>query len=577
MTITLKSTKLIQFIRSSVIGDGQGIDGPFGTKPLVYADYTASGRSLSFIEDFIRQEVLPHYANTHTEASGTGLITSRLREQARCIIKNSVGATRDDALIFCGSGMTGAVNRLIGILGLRVPRELDEQYGFSSQIPEEQRPVVFVGPYEHHSNELTWRETIADVVTINENENGQIDLVHLGDELAKYANRHLLIGSFSAASNVTGILSDVDAVTRLLHEHGALAFWDYAAAGPYVDLNMNPRSDNSGSLHKDVMLLSPHKFIGGPGTPGLLVIKRKLLNNAVPAQPGGGTVAYVSPKDHTYISDPEIREEGGTPAIVESVRSGLVFQLKDAVGAGEIEAIDELYRKMAFKSWAANPNIEILGDLETRRLAIISFIIKRGKKALHHDFVVSLLNDLFGIQARGGCSCAGPYGHRLLNIDMGRSRDFEKAVANGANGLKPGWVRLGFNYFFDEDTVKYIIVAVNMIADDGWKLLPLYSFDEQTGIWRHARAKRVAKPDLAQISYQSGEIDFPHGSVGKCYDPLQVFLTRAKQIFANADSRDHSTIDDESRNATKANSLRWFHTPEDGLVDLKRKCGTIFR
>jgi hypothetical protein len=335
---------------------------------------------------------------------------------------------------------------------------------------------------------------------------------------------------------------------------------------------MNSKTDLSGALDKDVILLSPHKFIGGPATPGLLVIKRKLLKNSVPAQPGGGTVSYVNSHDHRYVSDPETREEGGTPSIIGSIRAGLVFQLKHDIGADKIEKLDEQFREKAFRAWGENSNIEILGNLDAQRLAIISFIIKRGKKALHHDFVVALLNDLFGIQARGGCSCAGPYGHRLLHIDNCRSRDFEKVVANGANGIKPGWVRLGFNYFFDNEPVEYIIAAGGMIADEGWKLLPSYSFDEQTGIWHHIKANELPIPDLRQISCPSGKMDFhPNNNINK--KPLKHYLDQAQLIFANA-SKSASVKHHSSKQVSDDFvALRWFHTPEDGLHDLQNLTG----
>src|SRR4051794_36794448 len=355
-------TPLLGRIRAGVIGDDQVMVGPFGERRVTYADYTASGRALTFLEDFIREEVLPRYANTHTESSGTGLQTTRLREDARRIIHNSVGGDDETALIFCGSGATGAIDKLIGIMGLRIPAELDDTYHLTDHIPPERRPVVFIGPYEHHSNELPWRESIADVVLIAQDSDGHIDIDQLAEQLTRYADRPLKIGSFSAASNVTGIMSNTARVAALLHRHGALSFWDYAAAGPYVRIDMYNRASADPLAYADAIFLSPHKFIGGPSTPGVLVVRRELLTNRVPTVPGGGTVAYVNPSEHRYLDDPVQREEGGTPAIVESIRAGLVFQLKQAVGIDVIRAHEEHYLRRAVTSWLAEPALEILGN-----------------------------------------------------------------------------------------------------------------------------------------------------------------------------------------------------------------------
>src|SRR5512141_180037 len=384
---------LIDLVRASVVGDDEAVAGPFGIRRVTYADYTASGRALTFVEDYLRDAVLPLYANTHTESAGTGLQTTRFREDARAIIRSAVGGNRDNhAVIFSGSGMTAAMNLLVGILELRIPAGLDDRFGFRARIPAGERPVVFIGPYEHHSNDLPWRESIADVITIGEDRDGRIDLARLEAALTETAGRQLRIGSFSAASNVTGILSDTRAISVLPHRHGALSFWAFAAAGPYVEIEMDPHRPASGEPdgwdaldYKDAVVISPHKFIGGPGTPGVLVGRRELFRNRVPMAPGGGTVAYVNPLEHVYLDDPEHREEGGTPAIIESIRAGLVFALKQAVGVDAIRAREEAFIERAISAWSAVPEIGILGNPELPRLSIVSFTVRHSGRYLHHN------------------------------------------------------------------------------------------------------------------------------------------------------------------------------------------------
>jgi len=420
---------------------------------------------------------------------------------------------------------------------------------------------VFTGPFEHHANERPWRESIADVVVIPQDADGHIDAAQLERELVAYADRPLRIGSFSAASNVTGIVSDAHGISALLHRHGALSFWDFAAAAPYVDIEMYGGPGRDPLSYKDAIFLSPHKLIGGPSTPGVLVARRELLRNRVPDVPGGGTVAYVNPSDHRYLDDPVQREEGGTPAIVEAIRAGLVFQLKRAVGVDVIRSHEEAFLRRAVKAWLQEPSIQILGNLEAERLSILSFVVRAPSgRYLHHNFVVALLNDLFGIHSRGGCSCAGPYGHRLLGIDLDQSREFDREITQGCEGIKPGWIRVNFNYFISEAVFSYIVEAVRLVAKDGWRLLGDYRFEPSTGLWRHRQGPAEPPLRLSQVTYDGhGTMRFPRHQDRAPESELQSYLAEARATFAAATPASGEPT--EGQLSADFEHLRWFDLP----------------
>ena len=560
------SDDLVKLIRQSLIGDDLILDGPYGNRPVIYADYTASGRSLSFIEDAIRELVLPWYGNTHSESSGTGMQTTHFRESAREAVCQGVGGDSSTAIIFVGSGATGAVNKLISILGLNISFALDQKFQLNAQIPDSERPVVFLGPFEHHSNDLPWRESIAQVVRIPEDESGHIDIEFLELALKKYGDRPLKIGSFSAASNVTGIISDSRAITRLLHENKALAFWDYAAAAPYVKIEMISSHDPMENI--DALFLSPHKFVGGPGSPGVLAIRKELLKGIKASAPGGGTVSYVSDEEFQYVEDPVRREESGTPDIIGSIRAGLAFDLKNSIGAHEIERLEGQLLERVRTVLSQDHRIEILGSQDAKRLSILSLRIGRDGQYLHHNFVVALLNDLFGIQARGGCSCAGPYGHRLLGIDQSKSHLFQEVIDQGWEGMKPGWVRINLNYFISDDVSDYISGALLFIAEYGARFLTDYYFDPLVGIWWHKNPQTNTAITFDQLAKWKAQAKIEPQYSAK--ENLTIFLELALSLAQDrAEVLDFSHVDVSSI-PTSVDSLRDFmlpnacvyHTPE---------------
>lgn len=460
----------IDGVRRGLIGRDAHVETGFGRHRLVYADYVASGRALAQIEDFVRDTVLPYYANTHTEASYCGQVCTRLREGARAEIRRIASAGPDCHVIFSGSGATAGLNRLVAMLGIG-----DMVRGGGSA-------VVLIGPYEHHSNILPWRESGARVVEIAEADGGGVDLAALEAALTAHARAGLVVGSFSACSNVTGIVTDPDPVTRLLKAHGALAVWDYAGGGPYLPIEM----ESHAGCGKDAIVLSPHKFPGGPGASGLLIVRDTVIRTDRPAVPGGGTVTFVSPWTQDYSARIEAREEGGTPNVVGDIRAALALLVKEAIGADEIARIDTDLRARALNAWRHHPQIDLLGaDAAVDALPILSFRLRdRTGRPVHHQLVTRMLSDHYGVQARGGCACAGPYAHRLLGLDEAASRALRDRLRAGHELDKPGWVRLNLSYLHSRDDVETILTAVIDLADRVDHLASLYHADERTARFR---------------------------------------------------------------------------------------------
>ncbi len=457
----LAKPDVLDQLRAGLIGEGVMIPGLDGDVPLVYADYVASGRALQQVEGFIADKVLPFYANSHTEASYCGEYITQMRRAARAEIARLTGASAACSVIFTGSGATAGLNRLVTLLG--VDKACD--------------PVVFVGPYEHHSNILPWRESRAKVVEIPEAVTGGPDLDILVAALKEHAGSDLKIGSFSAASNVTGIVTDCDAVSRVLKAHGALSVWDYAGGGPYLPIDM----DDGGDAEKDAIVVSPHKFPGGPGSSGILILRKSAVRSKQPSWPGGGTVSFVSPWAHIYSDDIAAREEAGTPNVVGDIRAALVFLVKDAVGHEVISEREARFNKMALAGWADNPRLQLLGVDKTSRLPIFSFLVRGASgEMVHQQLFTRMLSDIYGIQARGGCACAGPYAHRLLNIGQAESEHLWAELQAGKEMKKPGWVRLNFSYLMAEDTVQYIIDSVNALSFIAEEIAVRYQADHAT-------------------------------------------------------------------------------------------------
>ncbi|SDL19695.1 aminotransferase class V-fold PLP-dependent enzyme [Aliiruegeria lutimaris] len=462
----LNRPDLLNALRQGLIGDDIEFETPFGTKRLLYADYVASGRALRQVEDFVMEKVLPFYANSHTETSFCGMTMTRMREEARNTIGRLVNADQECHVVFCGSGATAGLNRIARLLRIE------------EIVAAGERVVVLIGPYEHHSNILPWRESGAELVTIPEKPGGGVDLDALETALIAADGARRIIGSFSAASNVTGILTDTNAVTRLLKAYGALAIWDYAGGAPYLPMDMSPAPDCA----KDAIVFSAHKFPGGPGASGVAVIRDTVIARRTPTAPGGGTVWFVSPWRTDYSAHVEEREEGGTPNIVGDIRAALVMLIKDAIGTEAILQRDADLRARAMKRLGAHPCIKILGRFEeVDALPIFSFQVSDlAGEPVHPHLFTRMLSDIHGVQVRGGCACAGPYAHALLDLDEARSEALFQRLSNGHELEKPGWVRLNFSYLHGDEQVERILGAVTELAERSREYATAYDCDPKT-------------------------------------------------------------------------------------------------
>lgn len=445
--------------RAQIPGIDQWFETCYDRKKLVYADWTATGRAYRPIETKLQEEILPYFANTHTETSFTGRKTTAAYEEAKRIVKAHVNAGHNDVLLFCGSGMTAAVNKLQRIMGLRLPQWAAERV----DIDEDERPVVFITHMEHHSNQVSWLETIATVEIIPPDEDGHVDLLQLRGLLDRYRGRRLKIAAITACSNVTGIETPYPAIAAMMHQHGGYCFVDLAAAAPYTAIDMHP---GEADTQLDAIYFSGHKFLGGPGTPGILVFNKALYRSEAPDQPGGGTLLYTNPwHRREYLEDIEQREDGGTPPILQAIKAGMCIRLKEEMGVANIRAREAALTSNLLRGLSAIKNIEVLAPETEERAGIVSFVVKNG----HYNTFVQTLNDRFGIQCRGGCSCAGTYGHFLLGIDAPRSFDILERLKAGDTAAKPGWVRLSIHPTTTDAEIGYIVEAVEAVSCSSWQ------------------------------------------------------------------------------------------------------------
>lgn len=480
--------KYFRKFKENIIGEGASFDSPYGTKKIVYADWTASGRLYAPIEALISDEIGKYLGNTHTETSITGSLMTHLYHSSLEMIKKHVNANNEDAIISQYSGMTGVINKFQRILGLR----LHEDYHKKIIIDGADKPVIFISHMEHHSNQTSWLETIADVEIIAPGSDGLPDLNSLDVLLEKYDERKLKIAAVTSCSNVTGIFTPYYEIAEKMHNRGGLCFVDFAASAPYINIDMHPANPVQ-SL--DAIYFSPHKFLGGPGSTGILIFNKKLYKNRIPDQPGGGTVKWTNPwGEHEYLDDIESREDGGTPAFLQTSKVALAIRLKEEMGVDNMLIREKEILKILWNRLEQIPNLHILAYNQPERLGIISFYIDE----LHYNLAVRLLNDRFGIQVRGGCSCAGTYGHYLLNVDIHHSRYITGKINTGDLSSKPGWIRLSIHPVITDDEAVFIADAVEELSKHHVEWSGDYIYDNMTNEFFHKNDTDFIRTKLRQ-------------------------------------------------------------------------------
>ena len=475
-TITLEA--YFQDFRKNIVGVDQDFRSPYGKKKIVYTDWTASGRLYRPIEEKLLNEFGPFVANTHTETTVSGTAMTKAYHHARNIIKRHTNANTDDVLITDGTGMTGVVNKFQRILGLKIPENLKDFI----TVPAEKRPIVFISHMEHHSNQTSWLETIADVEIIPSCEKGLFSLDNLEILLEKYTDRTIKIASITSCSNVTGLKTSFHEAAKLMHQYNGVCFVDFACSGPYVEIDMHPADPES---YLDAIFFSPHKFLGGPGTSGVLIFNKKLYNNMIPDCPGGGTVSWTNPwGEHKYIENIEDREDGGTPGFLQVIKTALAIELKEEMGIANILQREQEIVDYVFDALDPVENIKILAGQHKNRLGVVSFFIDD----LHFNLGVKLLNDKFGIQTRGGCSCAGTYGHFLLHVDQETSNKLVDEITIGDLIKKPGWIRMSIHPTTTDTEIAFVCDSIKDLAENHKTWALDYSYNKNTNEFIHKNA-----------------------------------------------------------------------------------------